>query len=177
MEPDRAIEIVQKLADGVDPFTDERFPASSPYQQADTVRALHLALEGLAKLKRSTARKTGPGRPWSEEEEKDLLRKFDDKVDVEEIAQEHERTKGAIWARLEKLGRIQRKDFPGSTPHPPTSRPLESRDFGVTSPPRSGAIPEPTPPQQPDASPRPATPPACADTADRSGGDLDKLPF
>lgn len=84
MEPFHAIEIVQKLADGVDPFTDERFPSSSPYQQADTVRALHLALEGLAKLKRSTARKTGPGRPWSEDEEKDLLRKFDDKVDVGE---------------------------------------------------------------------------------------------
>ena len=88
MEPARAIEIVEKLADGVDPFTDERFPSTSPYQQADTVRALHLALEGLAKLKRSTARKTGAGRPWSEEEEKDLLRKFDDKVDVEEIAKE-----------------------------------------------------------------------------------------
>lgn len=152
MEPDRAIEIVQSLADGVDPFTDESFPSSSPYQQADTVRALHLALEGLTKLKRSTARKTGPGRPWSEDEETELLRKFDDKVDVEEIAKEHERTKGAIWARLEKLGRIQRKDFPGSTPHPP----------------RSGAIPEPPPPEQSDVSPRPATP---------SGGDLDKLPF
>jgi len=152
MEPDRAIEIVQSLADGVDPYSGERFPSTSPYQQADTVRALHLALEGLGKLKRSTARKTGPGRPWSEDEEKDLLRKFDDKVDVEEIAKEHERTKGAIWARLEKLGRIQRKDFPGSTPHSP----------------QSGAIPEPTPPQQPDASPRPATP---------SGSDLDNLPF
>ncbi len=68
MEPDRAIEIVQSLADGVNPFTGEHFPSSSPYQQADTVRALHLALEGLGKLKRSTARKTGPGRPWSEDE-------------------------------------------------------------------------------------------------------------
>jgi hypothetical protein len=56
MEPDRAIEIVQSLADGVDPYTDERFPSSSPYQQADTVRALHLAIEGLTKLRRSTAR-------------------------------------------------------------------------------------------------------------------------
>lgn len=151
MEPDRAIEIVQSLADGVDPFTDGRFPASSPYQQADTVRALHLALEGLGKLKRSTARKTGPGRPWTEDEEKELVRQFDDKVDVEEIAAKHERTKGAIWARLEKLGHIQRKDFPGSTPHPP----------------RSGGVPEPTPPTD-TTSPRPAMP---------SGGDLDKLPF
>lgn len=165
MDPDRAIEIVQSLAAGVDPCSGEHFPSSSPYQQADTVRALHLALEGLAKLKRSTARKTGPGRPWSEDEEKELLRQFDDKIDVEDIAKEHERTKGAIWARLEKLGRIQRKDFPGSTPHPPTSA---KADFGVTSPPRSGAAPEPTPPEQSDVSPRPATP---------SGGDLDKLPF
>jgi len=82
MEPDRAIEIVQSLAYGVDPYSGERFLSSSPYQQADTVRALHLALECLGKLKCSTARKTGPGRPWSEDEEKDLLRKFDDKIDV-----------------------------------------------------------------------------------------------
>jgi len=165
MDIDQAIAILTSLADGVDPYSGERFPSDSPYQQADTVRALHLALEGLAKLKRSTARKTGPGRPWTEDEEKELLRQFDDKIDVEEIAAKHERTKGAIWARLEKLGRIQRKDFPGSTPHPPTSA---KADFGVTSPPRSGSIPEPTPPEQSDAPPRPATP---------SGGDLDKLPF
>ena len=56
MEPARAIEIVQKLVDGVDPFTDERFPSISPYQQADTIRALHMALEGHAKLKSSTVR-------------------------------------------------------------------------------------------------------------------------
>ena len=80
MEPDRAIEIVQSLANGVDPYTGERFVSDSPYQQADTVRALHLALEGLAKLRRSKARKTGPGRPWNEDEEKELLRQFDDKV-------------------------------------------------------------------------------------------------
>ena len=143
MDIDQAIALVRKLADGVDPFTGERFPSSSPYQQADTVRALHLALEGLGKLKRSTARKTGPGRPWNEDEEKELLRQFDDKIDVEEIAAKHERTKGAIWARLEKLGRIQRKDFPGSTPHPPTAA---RADFADT----------PGPP--PDAPPRPATP-------------------
>lgn len=121
MDAERAIEIIKSLVDGVDPYSGERFPSGSPYQQADTVRALHLALEGLTKLRRSTARKTGPGRSWTEDEEQELLREFDAKLDVEEIAAKHERTKGAIWARLEKLGRIQRKDFPGSTPHPPTS--------------------------------------------------------
>jgi len=36
MDADRAIEVVKSLADGVDPFTGERFPASSPCQHADT---------------------------------------------------------------------------------------------------------------------------------------------
>ncbi len=44
MEADRAIEIIQSLADGVDPFSGKRFPSDSPYQQADTVRALQLVL-------------------------------------------------------------------------------------------------------------------------------------
>ena len=85
MDTERAIEIVQSLADGVDPYSGERFASDSPYQQADTVRALHLALEGLTKLRRSKARKTGPGRPWNEDEEQELLREFDAKFDVEEI--------------------------------------------------------------------------------------------
>lgn len=45
MELDRAKEIVQALADGVDPYTGERFPADGPYQRADTVRALYTILE------------------------------------------------------------------------------------------------------------------------------------
>jgi hypothetical protein len=35
MKLDRAKEIVQALADGVDPYTGERFPADGPYQRAD----------------------------------------------------------------------------------------------------------------------------------------------
>ena len=32
MDTERAIEIVQALADGVDPYSGERFPSDSPYQ-------------------------------------------------------------------------------------------------------------------------------------------------
>ena len=38
MKIDRAIEIVHSLAYGVDPYSGERFPPGSPYQQSDTVR-------------------------------------------------------------------------------------------------------------------------------------------
>ena len=37
MELDRAKEIIKALADGVDPYTGERFPADGPYQRAATV--------------------------------------------------------------------------------------------------------------------------------------------
>ena len=40
MQLDRAKEIIEALADGVDPYTGENFPADGPYQRADTVRAL-----------------------------------------------------------------------------------------------------------------------------------------
>lgn len=137
MDVDQAIEIVTKLSDGVDPTTGERFPPSSVYQQADTVRALHPALEGLDRLKRVKERiHSGPpkaGRPWTKDEETRMLQQFDAKVDVKLIAQELNRTTGAILARLEKVGRIQRKDFPGSTPYSPRSefRPIEEPSKGT----------------------------------------------
>jgi hypothetical protein len=139
MDPTRAIEIVKQLADGVDPATGERFPPNSPYQQADTVRALYLALDGLDRLKRVKDRQAdGPpkaGRPWTKDEEQRMLQQFDAKVDVAAIAQALNRTSGAIWARLEKVGRIQRKDYPGAPKLYATPRP-------TMPPPRTE--PEPT---------------------------------
>ena len=35
MQLDRAKEIIEALADGVDPYTGEQFPADGPYQRAD----------------------------------------------------------------------------------------------------------------------------------------------
>jgi len=68
MDVDQAIEIVTELADGVDPTTGERLPPSSAYEQGGTLRALHLAFEGLDRLKRVKERvhsgppKAGRGR-------------------------------------------------------------------------------------------------------------------
>lgn len=127
MDGDKAIEIIRHLSNGVDPYTGKQFPPDSPYQNADTVRALYLALEGLDKLKRSKARATDgarmAGQTWTDEEEQRVLQQFDAKVDVSKIAAELGRTTGAIWARLEKLGRIEPRDRRTLSPRPPSPRP------------------------------------------------------
>ncbi|MDA3873358.1 MAG: hypothetical protein PF795_05305 [Kiritimatiellae bacterium] len=135
MEIKRAAEIIELLADGKDPYTGETLPASNVFQQADTVRALHLALEGLSKLKRVKERKANEppnsGQPWTPEEEQEVLRQFDAKMDVEDIAAKHHRTKGAIWSRLEKLGRVQPRDrtpTPSSSPTSPVPKPAIEED-------------------------------------------------
>ena len=47
MELPKAIKIILSLAQGVDPETGEQFPADSPYQRPDTIRALFTALRAL----------------------------------------------------------------------------------------------------------------------------------
>jgi hypothetical protein len=112
METDRAKEILLALADGRDPATGEQFPPNSPYQQADTVRALHMALEAMERGGRARApRVIDPNRPkaggpWTPEEEHRLCDAFTVQKPVPEIAAAHGRTPGAITSRLVKLGLI-----------------------------------------------------------------------
>jgi len=113
MERDSAAKILQILADGIDPATGEPFPASSPYQRADVVRALFVAVQALGNPPRSrTAPQDKPGlenagQPWSQEEDARLGRAFDAGKSVEMLAEEHKRSRFAIEARLVKLGRIE----------------------------------------------------------------------
>jgi hypothetical protein len=126
MERDNAIKILQILADGVDPATGEPFPASSPYQRADVVRALFVAVEALGNPSRSKASapqgKSGfenAGRPWSQEEDARLGRAFDAGKSIEILAEEHKRSRFAIEARLVKLGRIEE---PSTAPRFPVKK-------------------------------------------------------
>ena len=144
MERERAADILRSLADGRDPATGEQFPPNSPYQQADTVRALFLAVDALDNSARRARRQAArseraagpnmsgqerrpvdPNRPklgtaWTAEEEAQLRQEFAAHKPIPEIAAAHGRTHGAITARLIKLGLI---DAPatnraGLPPHP-----------------------------------------------------------
>jgi hypothetical protein len=110
MDAAEAIRIIRALADGVDPFTGELFPPESPYQQADTVRALYLALEALDQLDKTISKENrlpdNAGKPWLSQEDEDLIIAFDDGVSIQELAHRHQRTVGSIKSRLVKLGKL-----------------------------------------------------------------------
>jgi hypothetical protein len=110
MDTDRTIQILKLLSDGIDPFTGEIFPKDSPYKHPDTVRALFKAIDALGKIQsRQVRRRELPGnagKPWSEQEDKQLINNYDTGKSFKEISEEHKRSEGAIKSRLLKLGKI-----------------------------------------------------------------------
>jgi hypothetical protein len=111
MDEARAVSIVSALANGVNPATGEIFPADSPYQTADVVRALFLVTRLLeakaAKTRERPATAGNAGKPWNSDEDQKLLREFDRGVGIADLAHAHGRTPAGIQARLEKHGRLE----------------------------------------------------------------------
>jgi hypothetical protein len=129
MEAAKTIEILKALAEGIDPGTGEQYPAGSPYQHPDTVRALFAAIRGLENAPRPAETdvprpdKSGrpapenAGRPWSQEEDSRLGQAYDSGKSVEQLAQVHKRSKWAIESRLARMGKI---------PEPPSRFPARN---------------------------------------------------
>ena len=111
METKRVLEILTALADGVDPYTGEVYPKDSPYQHAETVRALIIAAQTVKqpefRPKKDNAAPDKAGKPWDKEEEAALVQEFDSGMDTGEIAKKHARSQWAIKARLVKLGKLE----------------------------------------------------------------------
>lgn len=88
----------------------EVFPADSAYQRPLVVRALYEAAAALERMERFQRRKQQlppkTGEPWTEEEDRRLLAAFDSGRALQELAAAHQRTMGAVRARLLKYGRI-----------------------------------------------------------------------
>jgi hypothetical protein len=112
MDQEKALGILQSLSNGIDPITGEVFPAHSPYQHPDIVRALFLgvrAMEGaVAAQKRQAARPSGgnAGKPWAKDEDERLLAGFDRGQSIDDLAAAHARSRLAIEARLARFGRM-----------------------------------------------------------------------
>jgi hypothetical protein len=110
MDQAQALAIVRSLANGVDPESGEVFAADSAYQRPQVVRALYEAAAALERIERFERRRSQmppkTGEPWTEDEDRKLLAAFDAGRALQELAAAHERTMGAVRARLLKYGRI-----------------------------------------------------------------------
>lgn len=82
-------------------------------QELDVIRALYVAVRALESTSRSRARASRvrmpakAGKPWTEEEDRLLLDRFDAGQTLAQLAQTHERTLAGIQARLERHGLVQ----------------------------------------------------------------------
>ena len=113
METQEALRIMRALADGLSPQTGEALAADSIYQIADNVRAMHRAVGALEfVLERDEMRKALPpnaGKSWTHEEDQQVCDELRRGTNFQQIAKAHNRTVGAILARLVKLGKITAK--------------------------------------------------------------------
>jgi hypothetical protein len=110
MANNEALKTIKTLSEGVDPRTGEVLPHDSPFQHGDVIRALYAATEALERQVRIEKRRRNmpefSGRPWTQEEDQQIVRAFDAGTKGDDIAKKHKRSKGAIVARLVKLGKI-----------------------------------------------------------------------
>lgn len=104
-------ELLRQLAawrDGVDPATGAVLPPDHPAQRTDFLRVVCAAIDALAMMKETVrmppqARRANAGRPWSPSEDSLLAQAHAAGMGVAELARAHERTTGAITARLVRL--------------------------------------------------------------------------
>jgi hypothetical protein len=109
MDNAKALFTLSALAKGVHPGTGELFAADSPYQTADVVRALYVGVRAIETIEKKNQRSKLPdnaGKPWTADEDRQLLERFDQGSDIPSIARYHQRTAPGIQARLERHGRL-----------------------------------------------------------------------
>jgi hypothetical protein len=136
MDDQQALIIVSALASGTHPFTGEVFTADSPYQLPEVIRALFAAQRALEARTPNRPQRVQPpesratsvtnsnaGKPWSSDEDQQLLAAFDADKSLADIARAHGRTVNGVRARLEKHGRLE----PSAATRWPTERANQAR--------------------------------------------------
>jgi hypothetical protein len=123
MEREDLIAHLTAWCDGIDPATGAPLPPDHPAQRTDTLRVLQAALGVITRPDpalgpagdpptavnppRGVAAPTNAGRPWSDAEDTRLAAAHQAGSAIAALARAHERTRGAITARLVRLGRIE----------------------------------------------------------------------
>ncbi len=108
MDLKRAEELLAGLADGVDPLTGEILPEDCVCNHPEIVRAFHCILTDLSRRKRKPQPENA-GKPWTAEEEQELLEMFDRGCSRAEMCRRFKRTDGALVECLVRLGRLEER--------------------------------------------------------------------
>lgn len=125
MNPEKAIFIIETLANGIDPISGEILPERSPYNNVEVVRALHFAAKHIVapkKAKKTVQEKQNEniskglpknfGLAWDEQSKKFAVDEYDAGRPIEIIAGSLARKPGSIISLLLKEGIItQEKAF------------------------------------------------------------------
>ena len=118
MTPIEARQTLESLAQGVHPETREPLALPEVLNLPQVIRALFLGARALDSFRDTSISHSSPaavsegalpakaGKPWDSEEDEKLAQGFDAGLSVIELANTHERSKGAIRARLIRLGKL-----------------------------------------------------------------------
>ena len=127
MNPERAVEIIENLVDGIHPLTKQILPEDNICEDPAIIDALHCAIhilnerivanraiEAYRRQQRMTSGSTikggerkqpeNAGNPWSTEDDARLLKLYKSGYSVEKLSALYKRTDSAIRARLTRLG-------------------------------------------------------------------------
>ncbi|MFV3304037.1 hypothetical protein ACNFBT_01985 [Pseudomonas sp. NY15181] len=103
-----SLQLLRKLANGIDPRHDVPLAANDPCQSPDVIRALFHAIQALESAPdKERASPVKAGKPWTQEEEATLIGRHEAGEPLTAIARAHGRTTGGIRSRLKHLGLIQ----------------------------------------------------------------------
>jgi len=116
MDKQTVMHHLRAWADGIDPATGAALPADHPGQRPDTLRVIFATLAlldssaataSIAASSEASRTATNAGRPWSQGDDDALIKAFEAGSTISALATGLGRTRGAITARLVKLGKIE----------------------------------------------------------------------
>ena len=110
MKDREAINIIQAIVNGISPLSDEPLTAKHLCLESDIKRALKTAIPALENQIKADARRAklpaNAGTFWNSEEDQQLAEAFDSGDSIALLIEKHQRTRGSIYSRLLKLGKI-----------------------------------------------------------------------
>ena len=123
MTNETALEILLRMADGVDPDTGELLAADHLCNRPAVIRALITAVQALSAAQPAQpiayTRKNGKlnaGRPWTDEDLLELKNLYQSGLPMSELCKRLQRRERGIQQQLYRLGLIKLQQDPASTP-------------------------------------------------------------